>query len=109
MTVLGPLTTTFKAPSTCTDSSTPQIYQIWTGSVSRYEQGPLFTSGSNCFPSAYDASPQNYYSPGFCPHGYTAACSSTNRIQTRAAEETVLVCCPTYANRPKNEKHHTTR
>ncbi|KAK5660896.1 hypothetical protein OQA88_12269 [Cercophora sp. LCS_1] len=93
MTLLGPLTTTFTAPSSCS-TTTPQIYQIWSGTESRYEQGPLFTSGSNCFPSGYNPAPNNYYSPGFCPHGYTAACTSLDS-QTKSATETALVCCPT--------------
>lgn len=93
MTVIGPLTSTFQAPSSCTTSG-PHIYQIWTGKESRYEQGPLFTEGSNCFPSSYDISPEKYYSPGICPQGYTAACTRTNPIQTTAAE-TALICCPT--------------
>ncbi|KAK0651516.1 hypothetical protein B0T16DRAFT_81008 [Cercophora newfieldiana] len=92
-TAIGPLTTTFKAPSSCT-ATTPQIYQIFTGSQYRLEQGPLFTSGSNCFPRGYDAAPNRYYSPGFCPHGYTAACTRTNSQQTKATE-TALICCPT--------------
>ncbi|KAK1761296.1 hypothetical protein QBC47DRAFT_25320 [Echria macrotheca] len=95
MTVLGQLTTTFEAPSTCT-TTTPKIYQIWTGSTYRYEQGPLFTSGSDCFPGAYDPAPNNYYSPGFCPGGYTAACTKTASVQTGSSGvETALVCCPT--------------
>ncbi|KAK0705166.1 hypothetical protein B0H67DRAFT_557830 [Lasiosphaeris hirsuta] len=89
MTLLGPLTTTFKAPSSCT-TNTPQIYQIVTSKKSEYVQGPLFTAGSNCYPNNYDASPSNYYSPGFCPFGYTAACTSLHSVT-----ETALICCPT--------------
>ena len=95
MTALGPLTTIFRAPSSCT-TTTPQIYQIWTGKESRYEQGPLFTSGSNCFPSGYNPLSDNYYSPGFCPHGYTAACTRTGSQRTATQTETALICCPTY-------------
>ncbi|KAK4451783.1 hypothetical protein QBC34DRAFT_43032 [Podospora aff. communis PSN243] len=93
MTAIGPLTTTFRAPSSCT--ATPQIYQIFTGNEYRLEQGPLFTSGSNCFPPGYDAGPDRYYSPGFCPQGYTAACTKTDSRQTRSPTETALICCPT--------------
>ncbi|KAL2179965.1 uncharacterized protein P884DRAFT_275548 [Thermothelomyces heterothallicus CBS 202.75] len=93
MTVVGPLTTTFRAPSSCTTTS-PQVYQIWSASHSRYVEGPLFTSGSiDCFPSGYDPAPTNYYSPGWCPHGYTTACSSL--ASARRTTETAVICCPT--------------
>ncbi|KAK3315225.1 hypothetical protein B0H66DRAFT_606122 [Apodospora peruviana] len=101
MTAIGPLTTTFQAPSSCT-TNTPQIYQIWTEKQYQYVQGPLFKQDSDCYPSGYDASPSAYYSPGFCPHGYTAACTSlgpgggssaTGAVQGDA--ETALICCPT--------------
>ncbi|GAB1313092.1 hypothetical protein MFIFM68171_03302 [Madurella fahalii] len=89
MTAVGPLTTTFHAPPSCT----PQLYQVFSGSESSYIQGPLFNSDSNCFPSSYDPAPTNYYSPGFCPHGYTVACSSLASGSTDT--ETAVACCPT--------------
>lgn len=104
MTAIGPLTTTFQAPSSCT-TNTPQIYQIHTGKEYNYVQGPLFTPGSDCYPSGYDASPSAYYSPGICPHGYTAACTNLGPAETApppgtvtksdGAVETAIVCCPT--------------
>ncbi|KAL2135613.1 hypothetical protein VTI74DRAFT_7760 [Chaetomium olivicolor] len=93
MTAVGPLTTTFRAPSSCT-TTTPQLYQIWSGTASSYVEGPLFTSDSDCFPSGYDPAPTNYYSPGWCPYGYTAACSSLSPARTET--ETAVICCPTY-------------
>ncbi|KAL2149526.1 hypothetical protein VTH82DRAFT_8177 [Thermothelomyces myriococcoides] len=91
MTVVGPLTTTFRAPSSCT---TTQVYQIWSDSHSRYVAGPLFTPGStDCFPSGYDPAPTNYYSPGWCPSGYTTACSSL--ASAGRETETAVICCPT--------------
>jgi hypothetical protein len=93
MTVVGPLTTTFRAPSSCT-TTTPQLYQVWSESDSRYVEGPLYTAGSDCFPSGYDPAPANYYSPGWCPSGYTTACSSLASAGTET--ETAVVCCPTY-------------
>ncbi|KAL2016514.1 hypothetical protein VTK56DRAFT_3442 [Thermocarpiscus australiensis] len=92
MTVVGHLTTTFRVPSSCT-SSAAQLYQVWSGSDSSYVQGPLFTPGSDCFPSGYDPAPTNYYSPGFCPHGYTTACSSLTTVSVEM--ETAVICCPT--------------
>ncbi|KAK3946248.1 hypothetical protein QBC46DRAFT_369287 [Diplogelasinospora grovesii] len=100
MTVIGPLTTTFTAPSSCT-TSTPQIYQIWTSEERHYVQGPLFTAGSDCYPSGYDASPSDYYSPAVCPHGYTPACTRFNPVttasetETETETETAYICCPT--------------
>ncbi|KAK4155256.1 hypothetical protein C8A00DRAFT_31968 [Chaetomidium leptoderma] len=93
MTVVGPLTTTFRAPSSCT-TATPQIYQVRSGTESSYVEGPLFTPDSDCFPSGYDPAPTNYYSPGWCPYGYTAACSSLASVSTET--ETAVICCPTH-------------
>ncbi|KAK3683682.1 hypothetical protein B0T22DRAFT_256677 [Podospora appendiculata] len=92
MTLLGALTTTFQAPSSCSTAA-PQIYQIWTNSQSNYVQGPLFPSQSDCFPSGYDASPGSYYSPGVCPRGYTSACTRTAATEDTGTE-TAVVCCP---------------
>jgi hypothetical protein len=99
MTVVGPLTTRFRAPSSCTAVPT-QIYQVWSASESSYIEGPLFTQGSDCFPSGYDPAPTNYYSPGACPHGYTAACSSLASVS--AETETAVICCPTYVELPEH-------
>lgn len=90
----GPLTTTFTAPSACATAT--GLYQIWSGSDSyHYEQGPLL-SRPDCYPSGYDASPSQYFSPGLCPTGYTAACSSTHVLSSVVAE-TAYTCCPTAA------------
>lgn len=90
----GPLTTTFTAPSSCTTAT--GLYQIWPGTDRYfYEQGPL-GSRTECFPSGYDPSPSQYYSPGLCPSGYTPACSSTE-ISSNTAIETAYTCCPTAA------------
>ncbi|KUI58398.1 hypothetical protein VP1G_05636 [Cytospora mali] len=91
----GPLTTTFTAPSSC--ATVTGLYQIWPASSSYYyEQGPLLTR-TDCYPSSYDASPSQYYSPGLCPSGYTAACSSTDVVSTTVTE-TAYTCCPTAAD-----------
>lgn len=101
----GPLTTTFTAPSSSCATATA-LYQIWlgadndddnqgTGSSYYYEQGPL-ASKTDCFPSGYDAAaPSQYYSPGICPHGYTAACFSSEVLAPGTATETAYTCCPT--------------
>ncbi|KUI70558.1 hypothetical protein VM1G_05898 [Cytospora mali] len=91
----GPLTTTFTAPSSCATAA--GLYQIWPASSAYYyEQGPLLAR-TDCYPSSYDASPSQYYSPGLCPNGYTAACSSTDVISTTVTE-TAYTCCPTAAH-----------
>lgn len=92
----GPLTTTFTAPSSCATAA--GLYQIWPAadtSYYYYEQGPLL-SRTDCYPSGYDASPSQYYSPGLCPSGYTPACSST-AVVSATATETAYTCCPTAA------------
>lgn len=95
MSNVGPLTTTFTAPASCTTAT--GLYQIWNDAGTyRYEQGPLATM-SGCFPDGYGASLSRYYSPGLCPSGYTAACSSTDAVvsATATATETAFTCCPT--------------
>lgn len=91
----GPLTTTFTAPPSCATAT--GLYQIWSEADSYYyEQGPLL-SRTDCYPSGYDASPSQYYSPGLCPTGYTAACSSTD-VLSKSVTETAYTCCPTAAD-----------
>ncbi|KAL2265591.1 hypothetical protein VTJ83DRAFT_6691 [Remersonia thermophila] len=93
MTVAGPLTTAFEAPSSCS-SDAAQIHQVWSGSASSYVAGPLFARDSHCFPSGYGPEPTRYFSPGWCPRGYTTACSS---VATAGREtETAVLCCPAY-------------
>lgn len=90
----GPLTTTFTAPSSCATAT--GLYQVWPDPGGYYyEQGPLL-GRTECYPSGYDASPSQYYSPGLCPAGYTAACSSTGLISSTVTE-TAYTCCPTAA------------
>ncbi|KAK3345326.1 hypothetical protein B0H65DRAFT_202929 [Neurospora tetraspora] len=101
MTNLGSLTTTFTPPASCT-TNTPQIYQVWKGSTSQYIHGPLYTPDSNCFPDGYNVIPTNYYNPGFCPKGYTAAPCSHSGLpvtETEAAgvTQTAVLCCPSGA------------
>ncbi|KAM7206209.1 hypothetical protein V8F33_000495, partial [Rhypophila sp. PSN 637] len=74
------------------------IYQVHsTGDSYSYVQGPLYESGSDCYPSGYEPAPSAYYSPGLsCPQGYTAACSNVATVGTAMVEtETAWICCPT--------------
>src|SRR3569833_350492 len=83
---LGPLTTTFVAPTTRV-SSFAHIYVSVDGGV---YAGP-FSTGA-CLPSSYDNPRSNFYSPGICPSGFTPACSWTTALGS--ATETAVTCCP---------------
>ncbi|KAK4226994.1 hypothetical protein QBC38DRAFT_209622 [Podospora fimiseda] len=96
MVILGPLTTAYEFPASCSSVAT-QVFlvasatqQTNTAATRTLVQGPLFTDDPECFPKSYQPEPTNYYSPGFCPTGYTTACSS---IET-AKQETAVACCP---------------
>ncbi|KAK4175897.1 hypothetical protein QBC36DRAFT_17249 [Triangularia setosa] len=94
MAAIGPLTTTFSAPSSCSTAFS-NFYEVFEGEKeSSYVQGPLFPTHKDCFPSGYDPAPTKYYSPGFCPQEYTAACSSLRTSST--VTETAIACCPNY-------------
>ncbi|KAK4205700.1 hypothetical protein QBC40DRAFT_1403 [Triangularia verruculosa] len=94
MAAIGPLTTTFSAPSSCSTAFS-NFYEVFEGDKdSSYVQGPLFPTHKDCFPSGYDPAPTKYYSPGFCPQEYTAACSSIRTSST--VTETAIACCPNY-------------
>jgi hypothetical protein len=77
-TYLGPLTTTFKPPSSCLDGNT--LYRDVASTAVKLLDAP------ECFPTNYVAT--GYYSPGFfCPAGYQASTLSDGI-------ETTLNCCP---------------
>lgn len=95
---LGPLTTVFTAPLSCSQSAL-FMYDDFdcAGSTTSILRGPVDTApAAHCFPpSLNDAAgrPGAYYSPGICPQGYTAACTSINR-HASPEPETALTCCP---------------
>ncbi|KAK8129085.1 hypothetical protein PG984_010193 [Apiospora sp. TS-2023a] len=97
---LGPLTTVFTAPLSCSQSAL-FMYDDFdcAGSTISILRGPVDTaSAAHCFPPSLNSNaaagrPGAYYSPGICPQGYTAACTSINR-QASPEPETVLTCCP---------------
>lgn len=97
MTNLGPLPTDFTLPPNCANEL-DDIYLFHTSLSDQQPnayyllQGPLDqTTG---YPDSYAANTDQYYSPGLCPTGFTAACQSANRAGT--VEENVVTCCPTY-------------
>jgi hypothetical protein len=90
MSSIGKLTTTFTAPLSCASSTGIHIVGcgrdcIW------WAEGPLNTR--DCYPSDYTPYLSHYYSPGICPSGYTAACTSQHSLGR--VTETVQTCCPT--------------
>jgi hypothetical protein len=114
-TLLGPLTTTFIFPETCTVN-----FQVFPGHLSLYQgqrcvtdlddRGSPLQDNHECWPPAEVGiePPQHpfvgwgYYSPGLvCPTGYTSACSATfgeesgwdNQFRLRPSE-TAIGCCP---------------
>lgn len=90
MTSIGPLTTTFTAPAACASSTGINIVGCGGGCL-WWAEGPL--EASECYPSGYNPTLNNYYSPGICPSGYTPACTSRKSLATLT--ETVYTCCPT--------------
>lgn len=97
MSHLGPLTTTFTPPASCSDST--GIIQVRTVNeddssrpsvITQVSQGPLQIG--DCFPTNYEPIRGNYYSPGVCPSGYDVACTG---ISDAFANDIVVTCCPT--------------
>ncbi|KAH8658095.1 hypothetical protein BX600DRAFT_63225 [Xylariales sp. PMI_506] len=86
---IGPLTTTFTPPASCTNDFT-NYYQMWTGDLGVFDIAGPYTTES-CFPSGYNPARSEYYSPGICPAGYKTACSS---VDTNGV--TAVTCCPPY-------------
>ncbi|KAI1460510.1 hypothetical protein F4805DRAFT_395290 [Annulohypoxylon moriforme] len=81
---LGPLTTTFSAPSTCSTGNTYSLGEDITAVI--WQVGPTNTV-DGCMPSKWVVN--GYYSPAICPYGYTNAC-----FMTQSNVETTI-CCPT--------------
>jgi hypothetical protein len=81
------LTTTFIPPTGCL--SNIYLYNIGT-------REPYATLGppeiSDCFPPGWSPDVSTGFSPGVCPSGYTAACSTAVTIEYLS--ETTATCCP---------------
>lgn len=105
MSNLGPLTTTFTPPSTCTQGyyrimeRDSEVVTLSDGEVStssgirNYEMlGPVETD--DCYPDDFVPTESVYYSPGICPSGYRAACSNGPEAFADV-RETTITCCPT--------------
>ncbi|KAI2472121.1 hypothetical protein F4781DRAFT_30196 [Annulohypoxylon bovei var. microspora] len=81
---LGPLTTTFTAPTTCGTGNTYSLGADSTAVI--WQVGPT-NSDDSCMPSKWVVN--GFYSPAICPYGYTNAC-----FRTQSNIETTI-CCPT--------------
>ncbi|KAF4629351.1 hypothetical protein G7Y89_g8796 [Cudoniella acicularis] len=86
---LGPLTTTFTPPPSCSSSFAHVYISTDPGGTGAFG-GPVTTDG--CLPSNYQDPYIYYYSPGICPSGYTTACSSWTALGP--VTEMVVTCCP---------------
>lgn len=95
-TFLGALTTTFTPPASCFGTtaavdSDDIPFQMFTGGIG--SDGGISSKyyRTECFPSGYKGNPLDnygaYYSPGFCPYGYTTAATMIQSSETRA------ICC----------------
>jgi hypothetical protein len=128
-TILGPLTTTYTAPSSCSVAvlSCQTCSTAWQGQscfASTYGKSTTYGFGDNteCWPprSSFVSTPLpalrgwGFYSPGLaCPSGMTTACSATGGgssdwpVQFGLLEqETAVGCCPRYFNRIVSPKHN---
>lgn len=101
VTVLGALTTIFTPPASCSDVITfagPASPSPPTASEGSAWKGGYGSKGdSACFPSGFpDISLQDrtYYSPGFCPHGWTSMTFSGETYASTVGLETTAMCCP---------------
>ncbi len=95
MSNIGPLTTTFTAPSDCDFISVELVGSPTPTSTTYYNYvGKVWPSPLRCFPSgypnAYSDRFSNYYSPGICPSGWTAYPTS----DFPDPSETTALCCP---------------
>ncbi|ESZ95604.1 hypothetical protein SBOR_4000 [Sclerotinia borealis F-4128] len=99
--LVGPLTTTYTPPG----SDCSQIFWAQNPLHQWLAQGGIGSGSSTCMPSGYRRQTAYYYSPGICPTGYSAACSSFSTGSSLS--KTVATCCPTgytcFANRPADE------
>ncbi|KAK6082910.1 formamidopyrimidine-DNA glycosylase domain-containing protein [Seiridium cupressi] len=86
-----PLTTTFTPPPDCTGGAVG-VLRANSGSSYFLTAGP---GASSCFPSGKIPGYTEYYSPGLCPHGFTAACLTSSPLPQGNGIETVATCCPT--------------
>ncbi|KAE8151454.1 hypothetical protein BDV25DRAFT_152666 [Aspergillus avenaceus] len=81
---IGPLTTTFTPPASCSETRTREYFGLWPG----LEMGCEGPGGDECCPSGWRSGV--YYSPGMCPSGYQSCTLPTSKQR----RETTVLCCP---------------
>ncbi|KNG89917.1 hypothetical protein ANOM_001665 [Aspergillus nomiae NRRL 13137] len=81
---LGPLTTRFTPPASCSDIRTRDFY----GYYPKLEMGCEGPGGNECCPPNWRD--DVYYSPGMCPAGYQTCTLPTSKQRI----ETTAMCCP---------------
>ncbi|KAI0202491.1 hypothetical protein F4808DRAFT_421791 [Astrocystis sublimbata] len=97
MTNLGPAPTNFELPSSCAEDLQSAYWYHANASTGWWLiQGP--EEQTTCYPSGYATSTlgEQYYSPGQCPTGFTAACQGYRPLGGTLTE-TIVTCCPTQA------------
>jgi hypothetical protein len=99
MTNIGPLTTVYTPPASCTRST--GWYKSFETTVNEAGEtdavyfdyrGPI--SIDECLPPGFNAETRDYYSPGVCPSAYTSACSRPGDFANPSL--TKVICCPSY-------------
>lgn len=109
--ILGPLTTTFTAPSRCTEAML-QSKASGSGWLAQTCQDGHMADDASCWPSPVEGvsvpvtlqGGWGVYSPGLiCPASHTTACHATAGVQggfdfqfPLSADETAVGCCPRY-------------
>ncbi|KAB8275231.1 hypothetical protein BDV30DRAFT_225274 [Aspergillus minisclerotigenes] len=81
---VGPLTTRFTPPASCSDIRTRVFYDI----IPKLEMGCEGPGGNECCPPNWRD--DVYYSPGMCPAGYQTCTLPTSKQRL----ETTAMCCP---------------
>jgi hypothetical protein len=97
-------TTTDTSGGTSTSYTQPALTTLFTPAPSCFDSPTAFVvEDINCLPEDYYVSVADdwqYYSPGICPTGYTAACTKlvgeSRIIPQLLPSETAVYCCPTY-------------
>ncbi|KAF7587715.1 hypothetical protein BBP40_006822, partial [Aspergillus hancockii] len=103
---IGPLTTRFTPPASCSEIRTRTMYNLWP----QLEMGCEGPGGNECCPSNWRENV--YYSPGMCPAGYQTCTLPTSKQRI----ETTIMCCPDNfacngrgsCTRPLNTRVHLT-
>lgn len=88
-TLLGPLTTTYTPTGSLCNSL---HYAKNSNGAGWFALGGIGIDSTSCMPTGFTRDPEYYFSPGICPSGYVAACSSS--FTSDSSVITVGTCCP---------------